>query len=675
MTFTHQCLKKCLSKDFFNKTCKLNNNTKTNIENLIYSIEKDLTTGELNSLINTLLNKNKEDLLVREDGIIYQITSSENQKNKDYSDISTINLGECEQKLKQYYGISESQSLIILKLDYNVSDIPIPIVEYKIFHPETKEPLDLNICKDTPISLSYPILIEDNEIYKHDPTSPYYTDKCYPYTTEKNTDITLNDRKKEYNNKKYGVCENNCKLANFEIKNGTKKSKCECQVKTIFEAISSIDEIDKEKMLNNFLDFRSTSNIDVILCPKTLFCSEGIIFNLGFYILLGNIITHIICGIIFYLKEYIKLRQLIDSILKIKKREINKNKQEGNFNGNNKDVEKNSNNNSNNNILCWGTNKKDKKLTNGQDEKIINFQNTNIPPKNHSRSFERAKSNSIINSNLSKINSNSYILNSNNLNLENNKDQNNIIQNDITFNNSKNNLKINKIINNNRIMNYTDNEINSLPYEEALLLDKRTFFQYYLSLIKSKHLIIFTFLTKNDYNSRSCKVSLFYFSFSLLLTVNSLFFQESTIHKMYEDNGLFNFIYQLPKIIYSTIISAVLNIIAKTLSLAENNIIKMKEDKKIDNSLQKCIFLKIKLFFIIIFIVLVSFWYYISCFCAVFKNSQITLLKNCLISFGLSLVYPFGINLIPGLFRIPSLKSENKSKSHLYCISKIIQLI
>ena len=188
-------------------------------------------------------------------------------------------------------------------------------------------------------------------------------------------------------------------------------------------------------------------------------------------------------------------------------------------------------------------------------------------------------------------------------------------------------------------------------------------------------MIIFTFFTKNDYNALSSKISLFYFSFSLLLTVNSVFFKDSTMHKIYEDKGSFNFTYQLPRIFYTVIISSILNIIAKYLSLTEKNIIKIKKDKKIDKSAQKCIFFKIKLFFTIFIIILIVFWFYISSFCAVFKNAQIQLLKSCLISFALSLIYPFGLNLIPGLFRIPSLKSEKKSHNTLFLISQIIQLI
>ena len=106
------------------------------------------------------------------------------------------------------------------------------------------------------------------------------------------------------------------------------------------------------------------------------------------------------------------------------------------------------------------------------------------------------------------------------------------------MNNNKNNYK------DNYKDNYTDNEINSLEFNEALKIDKRTYFQYYISLLRAKHLLIFSFYTNNDYNPRTIKIIIFLFSFTLLYTVNSLFFQDSTMHKIYEDYGKYNFLFQ-----------------------------------------------------------------------------------------------------------------------------------
>ena len=70
------------------------------------------------------------------------------------------------------------------------------------------------------------------------------------------------------------------------------------------------------------------------------------------------------------------------------------------------------------------------------------------------------------------------------------------------------------------------------------------------------------------------------------------------------------------------------------------------------------------------FLLLGLFWYYVSCFCAIFKNTQIYLLKEILISFSISLLYPFIQILFPSIFRIISL---NKPEELLFKISKLIQ--
>ena len=43
-----------------------------------------------------------------------------------------------------------------------------------------------------------------------------------------------------------------------------------------------------------------------------------------------------------------------------------------------------------------------------------------------------------------------------------------------------------------------DYELNTLEYNIAIKIDKRTYFQYYWSLLKSKQLILFTILPAND---------------------------------------------------------------------------------------------------------------------------------------------------------------------------------
>ena len=72
---------------------------------------------------------------------------------------------------------------------------------------------------------------------------------------------------------------------------------------------------------------------------------------------------------------------------------------------------------------------------------------------------------------------------------------------------------------------------------------------------------------------------------------------------------------------------------------------------------------------------MIFFWFYIACFCAVFKNSQRILMNDIFLSFILSLIYPFGLSLLPVPFRIFSLKNNLKNSKCLYKFSNYLALI
>ena len=139
--------------------------------------------------------------------------------------------------------------------------------------------------------------------------------------------------------------------------------------------------------------------------------------------------------------------------------------------------------------------------------------------------------------------------------------------------------------------------------------------------MKYNHPISFSFASYNDYNIQIIKKFLFFFSFCLDFTINALFFTDETIHKIYEDKGNFNFLY----------------------------------------------------FFILDFIVLIFLSYYIACFCGIYVNTQIHLIKDSLISLITSLLVPFVLCLIPGILRISSLRVKKPNKKLLYKFSIFIE--
>ena len=249
----------------------------------------------------------------------------------------------------------------------------------------------------------------------------------------------------------------------------------------------------------------------------------------------------------------------------------------------------------------------------------------------------------------------------------------------ITKKNNNNSDNENKSLNLKNKNDLNDYELNNLSYEEALNIDKRKYLEYLLSLLRTKEVLIFSFYADKDYNSKIIKIILFLFSFALYYFINALFFTDSTIHNIYANDKFVQFIYQIPQIMYSTIISTFCNKILSFLALSEKNIVKLKKEKKdlekraIET--KKCLLKKIKLFFVLNFLILIFFWYYLGCFCAVYKNTQIHLFKDTVFSFLLSLLYPILICLLPGIFRILSLKAKKRDKKCLYKFSLFLQLI
>ena len=55
---------------------------------------------------------------------------------------------------------------------------------------------------------------------------------------------------------------------------------------------------------------------------------------------------------------------------------------------------------------------------------------------------------------------------------------------------------------------------------------------------------------------------------------------DDTMHKIYQDRGEFDIIYNLPQIIYSTLISYILDILVKFFALSQNYIVQLKNIKK-----------------------------------------------------------------------------------------------
>ena len=74
-------------------------------------------------------------------------------------------------------------------------------------------------------------------------------------------------------------------------------------------------DINKGKLLDNFKNFKNIANVGILSCFKNLFCKNGMIKNIAFYIMMIIIIFHIIAIFVFGCKQRKKKKKMIKDII------------------------------------------------------------------------------------------------------------------------------------------------------------------------------------------------------------------------------------------------------------------------------------------------------------------------------------------------------------------------
>ena len=243
------------------------------------------------------------------------------------------------------------------------------------------------------------------------------------------------------------------------------------------------------------------------------------------------------------------------------------------------------------------------------------------------------------------------------------------------------NKEIKEIKENNEIKNVnkdiclTEDQLNYASFNKVKKNDKRELIKIYWSLLKMKQLFIFTFYTSGDYILRSTKISLFILFIGFYLTFTALFFNDDIMRAIYIYKGNTDAAVHIPNIILSSLCCLISNLIIRFVSLNEREISKILEIKKEDErkrnaeKMEKIAKIKLIILYIISGILLSLFWYYVSAFCAVFKNSQGHYFTNVLASFIICNLLPCAFSFIPAFLRKKAIEKNSKT---MYTISQII---
>ena len=209
--------------------------------------------------------------------------------------------------------------------------------------------------------------------------------------------------------------------------------------------------------------------------------------------------------------------------------------------------------------------------------------------------------------------------------------------------------------------------------------DNRNFIKIYWEYILIYNFILNLIIYDDILSMKIIKIYFLLFCFIFLKFLNTFFYFDNYIIKIYKSKNSNNFIYNLPKIFYSFLILLFFIVLFVKIFLNKNsikNVIKkhiknpFNFEEKLDKKLKK---IKIKniTFFIITFLLEILFLYYITIFGEIYKNNKKEILLSSIYSILLIIILPFFYCLILSLLKYYSIKNKNEI---LYKINIILYI-
>ena len=397
---------------------------------------------------------------------------------------------------------------------------------------------------------------------------------------------------------------------------------CLCRFNDIVNNDLIKDNILIEENINEFVEIISNSNLEVFKCFKYTF--KYIKYSIGCFIILVSMVICIIFTIIFYLKSNNEIKKYILDL-----------------------TENYINYISGKSTVVVEINKEEAATVN---KNILNAIINKEKPNNHRRSiknrpvivnkeeklgekFPQSKNNmfsmnkiEIFSKDLM-IDKKEIINNIHGLNKLNTK----------RFNKPKKNKESKEFF-----MEYLTTSIDDLDFEETIIKDHRSFFEYLCDSIIDKQIIVNTFYASEPLRPISLKIILFVINIVLYFVVNGFFYSEDYISQIYhsENENFFTFMPRsLNRLVYTTIVSLLISFLMDCFFIEEKkikgifkrekeNIINIKcEIRLLIKRIQKNYFS----FIVFTFVLLIFFWMYLLCFNYVYPYTQFDWIKSSVV--------------------------------------------
>lgn len=617
----------CNIYNFFEKNCVID--FKSDEEKKLFMTEfiAMIHNNTLPEILEYIDGNNKQKNIIGENTIYNIFKLNQQEINENFTYIS----------FQDSINIILGNSLFVFKIENKVPPCKIPFVDYILFTRDASDDFENNLYyyNNYMQKLYYyiPVNINVDELYLYNKSDNYYKEECKVFKSKNGTDIPLYSRKKFFNTRFLSPCENNCQFEGYVTFYDTPSFKCECNIKEDLVSITELNYMaltNESSLLYQFDIKPKLTNFDVIKCYYLIASVDYITKNPGFYLLSLILLFLFIIIFIFIFKGYNSLSQRIDEAIKMKFHpEL--------------DV-------SNKNLIVLKIKIKHKNSSRIKKNKNKRSKST----KNMKRDMKKPKT---IN-----IRGNSVASNNNMMSNKSSDPKNQLTKVDSLG-------QLNEENNRNAYTFENDYELNNISFQQAIKIDNREFCDLYRSLIKNKQLIMFSFFDFNSYNSPIIKKTIFFLSFIYHYGFNAFFFTDEILDTIFEEEGKYNPLVLVPLAVYSAMITTVfIKLLVDFLVLTEKQVLRIKneetEEKANDEKkrLLKITIIKLCIFFSINIILLIFFWFYLTCFNAVYPNTQIFLVINTAISFVISNIIPLIYNLIPAFIRNDILTNKNIKK-------------
>ena len=620
----------CNIYNFFEKNCVID--FKSDEEKKLFMTEfiAMIHNNTLPEILEYIDGNNKQKNIIGENTIYNIFKLNQQEINENFTYI----------RFQDSINIILGDSLFVFKIENKVPPCKIPFVDYILFTRDASDDFENNLYyyNNYMQKLYYyiPVNINVDELYLYNKSDNYYKEECKVFKSKNGTDIPLYSRKKFFNTRFLSPCENNCQFEGYVTFYDTPSFKCECNIKEDLVSITELNYMaltNESSLLYQFDIKPKLTNFDVIKCYYLIASVDYITKNPGFYLLSLILLFLFIIIFIFIFKGYNSLSQRIDEAIKMKFHpEL--------------DV-------SNKNLIVLKIKIKHKNSSRIKKNKNKRSKST----KNMNRDMKKTKTINI------RGNRGNSVASNNNMMSNKNSDP----KNQLTKVDSLGQL--NEENNRNAYTFENDYELNNISFQQAIKIDNREFCDLYRSLIKNKQLIMFSFFDFNSYNSPIIKKTIFFLSFIYHYGFNAFFFTDEILDTIFEEEGKYNPLVLVPLAVYSAMITTVfIKLLVDFLVLTEKQVLRIKneetEEKANDEKkrLMKITIIKLFIFFSINIILLIFFWFYLTCFNAVYPNTQIFLVINTAISFVISNIIPLIYNLIPAFIRNDILTNKNIKK-------------